>query len=240
MRFPLKMPPREPRFNGLRFFLTYPRADAISIDDVADHCHQLANSWLEIVQEDHQVSEEYPDGGIHYHVVLCFDVRYQGALNSFDVLGHHPSWEPIRNATIDLANRRHYIRKGNRTKEEQHTIKCHKTQACDYIIEPDTRGVVPEYSTTTGRLDWGGILAAATSEAEFLALARLHQPKEWILRNDNIVKYASTYYQEAREPKKSYPRDTFSVPAALDEWVAEVFSEVCFIPARSHEPPFVY
>lgn len=232
------MPPREPRFNGLRFFLTYSRADALSIDDVADHLHQLADSWLEIVQEDHQVSEEYPEGGIHYHVVLCFAARYQGALNSFDVLDHHPQWEPIRNATVDLANRRHYIRKGDRAKEDQHTIKNHKTVACDYIIEPDTRGTVPEYSTTAGRLNWGGILAAATTGEEFLSLVKLHQPKDWVLRNDALTKYAASYYQEAREPKKSYPRDSFIVPPALDEWVEQVFSDVSyFIPARSHEPP---
>lgn len=221
------------RFNGQRFFLTYPQADHLSIDDVADHLHNLAPSWLEIVQEEHQIE------GIHYHVVLCFESRYQGALDSFDVNGHHCNWQPIRNATVDLNNRRHYIRKGLRSEEEQHTIKSHKKTPCDYIIDPDTRGTVPPYSDQTGRLDWGGILAAATTEEEFLHLVRVNQPKEWVLRHDTIVKYGATQFLKAQAPEKVYDKDSWVIPPAMDDWVREVFSEVCFIPAHSHVPPLV-
>ena len=215
------MPP-PPRFNGLRFFLTYAQANELSIDDVADHLHSLheEENWLEIVQEDHQVE------GIHYHVVLCFDRRYQGPLNSFDVNGYHPNWAPIRNATTDLNNRRHYIRKGARPKEDEHTIKTHKSKACDYIIEPDTRGTVPEYSDTAGRLNWGGILENAKSEEDFLDLVRLHQPKEWVLRNDVVCKYAANYFKEPRAPEKVYPQESWIIPDELDAWVQEVFTEV--------------
>lgn len=221
------MPPAQ-RFNGLRFFLTYSQADGLSIDDVADHLHQLADgaNWLEIVQEDHQAQEEDQEPGIHYHVVLCFDGRFQGPLDSFDVNGYHPNWAPIRNATVDLTNRRHYIRKGLRSKEEQHTIKAHKTRACDYIIEPDTRGDVPPYSDTAGRLNWAGVLENAKTERDFLDLVRLHQPKDWILRNDSIVKYAATYYKEAPEPDKVWAENSWVLPPELVDWQTEVFSEV--------------
>lgn len=224
------------RFNGQRFFLTYPQADAIDIDDLADYLHALADSWLEIVQEVHQ--EEF--GGIHYHVVLCFTNRFQGPLDSFDFGGKHPHWDPIKNATTQLNNFRHYIRKGARPKKEEHPIKDHKTKACDYIIDPDTRGEVPLYAPETGRLNWGGILAAAVDRDSFLQLVRHSQPKDWVLRHDAILKFATTNYPDTQVPERIYPAESWNVPPVLDEWVNSVFSEVCFIPARSHVPPFVY
>ncbi|AJD07519.1 replication-associated protein [Sewage-associated circular DNA virus-36] len=212
---------RTPRTNAQRYFLTYSQAHALDIDDLANFLHALAPSWLEIVQENHQ------DDGIHYHVVLCFDERFQRALDVFDLDNHHPNIAIIKNASGDLNNRRHYIRKGaDRPKESEHTIADHKKGPCDYIIEPDTRGEVPPYSTSAGRLNWGGILESAKSEEEFLILVRVNQPTEWVLRNDSIVKYAKTHYKAAREPEKVYPPESWVVPPALDDWVAEVFSDV--------------
>jgi len=222
------------RFNGQRFFLTYSQAADIGIDELADYLHALADNWLEIVQEDHVLE------GIHYHVVLCFAARFQGPLDSFDYGGKHPHWDPIKNATTQLNNFRHYIRKGARPKEDEHPIKDHKTKACDYIIDPDTRGEVPVYAPETGRLNWGGILDAATDKVSFLQLVRHSQPKDWVLRHDAILKFAETQYPDAQEPEHLYPAESWNVPPELDAWVNEVFSEVCFIPARSHVPPLVY
>lgn len=226
--------PREPRTNGSRFFLTYSQATNLDIDELADFIADIAPCWLEVVQENHQ------DNGIHYHVVVCFESRLQRPLDVFDCSGYHPNILPIKNATVDLSNRRHYIRKGaDRSEEDQHTVKSHKSKACDYVIEPDTRGEVPAYTTTAGRLDFGGILAMAETEQQFYDLVRLHQPKEWVLRNDQIIKYGSTHYKAPVAPQKVYDRDSFITTPELDAWCAEVFSEVCFIPARSHVPPFV-
>jgi len=226
--------PREARTNGARFFLTYSQAANLDIDELADFIADIAPCWLEIVQENHK------DDGIHYHVVVCFESRLQRPLNIFDCAGYHPNVLPIKNATVDLSNRRHYIRKGaERSEEDQHTIKSHKLKACDYVIEPDTRGDVPPYTTTSGRLDFGGILATAESEAQFYDLVRLHQPKEWVLRNDQIVKYGSTHYKAPVAPQKVYPPDSFITTPELDAWCTEVFSQVSFVPARSHVPPLV-
>jgi len=212
---------RIPRTNGQRFFLTYSQAAAVTIDEVADHVFNLAPCWLEIVQELHQ------DDGIHYHVVVEFAARFQHPLDIFDVDGLHPNICSIKNATVDLANRRHYIRKGaERAKEDEHTIKTHKTKACDYIIDPDTRGDVPEYVATSGRLNWGGILDAAGSADEFKQLVRINQPKEWVLRFDQIIKFAAVNYAKAVEPEKVYPAESWSIPPAMDDWVKEVFSDV--------------
>lgn len=226
------MPPRAKRLDAQRWFLTYSQADHIDIDDLADFVHNLAPGWLEIVQEHHQLD------GIHYHIVVCYDERFQGPTTVFDFDGHHPNWKVIRNATTDLINRRHYIRKGLRPEEEQHTIKDHKTKACDYIIEPDTRGTVPPYVTTTGRLDWGSILREATDKDTFLSLVRINQPKEWVLRNDQILKYAERTYKPAVAAEKVYPVESWSIPPELDQWVKEVFTEVSFCEShfRALEP----
>nr|DAV66842.1 MAG TPA: Geminivirus Rep catalytic domain [Cressdnaviricota sp.] len=226
--------PRALRLNGQRFFLTYSQAADISLDAIADHLAELANfDFLEIVQENHQ------DAGIHYHVVLCFEPRIQLPFTAFDVDGHHPNFVAIKNATTELYNRRHYIRKGaERRKEDEHLPKSHKQTPCDYTVEPESRGEVPPYVESTGRLNWGGILAAAESKEDFLILVRQHQPKDWVLRNDSITRYADSYYKKAAEPEKVYPADSWILPPAVDQWVQEVFADVSiFIPARSHVPP---
>jgi len=216
------MPPRERRLNGQRFFLTYAQAADVSIDDIADHLATLANfDFLEIVQENHQ------DDGIHYHAVLCFEPRVQLPFTAFDVQGKHPNFLSIKNATIDLYNRRHYLRKGPDTrKEDEHPPKDHKTRPCDYTTEPDTRGEVPPYVESTGRLNWGGILAQAATMDEFLLLVRMHQPKDWVLRNDTVVKYAQTHFRKEKTPEPVYPPDSWNVPPELDQWVQEVFADV--------------
>lgn len=220
--------PAVKRTNGQRYFLTYSQATNVDIDDLANFIADLAPCWLEIVQEHHQ------DDGIHYHVVVVFDERFQRPLNVFDFDGHHPNIVAIKNATVDLINRRHYIRKGIRSKEEEHTIKDHKSKECDYIIDPDTRGAVPPYVTTTGRLDWGAILREATDKETFLKLVRINQPKEWVLRNDQIVKYADQSFKKTAVPEKVYPVESFIVPPELDQWVKEVFSEVSLRIAFTH------
>lgn len=226
------MPPRVKRTDGQRFFLTYAQSADIDIDDLANFLASTGDCWLEIVQENHQQE------GIHYHVVIVYSARFRQPLDVWDFQGKHPNFAAIKNATTDLVNYRHYIRKGaERRKEDEHTVKSHRTQACDYVIDPDTRGTVPPYVAETGRLNWGGILEHATDKASFLALVRVNQPTEWVLRNDSIVKYADKYYAPPIPAKKVYLPESWNVPPELDAWCEEVFSEVSFIPARSHVPP---
>lgn len=215
------MPRREAGLDGQRFFITWSQANDIDIEELADFLASLNNfDWLEIVQEHHQ------NDGIHYHAVVVFATRFRGSMLAFDFAGIHPNVRAIKNPTVDLTNRRHYIRKGLRPPEEEHTIKDHKIRDCDYIIEPDTRGVVPIYVATTGRLDFGGILREATNEQQFLQLVQQNQPKEWVLRNDVIRKYGATHFKDEVAPEKVYPAESWNIPPALDEWVKSVFSEV--------------
>lgn len=242
------MPRSQPGLDGQRFFATWAQAADVDIDDLADHISNLVTfDWLEIVQEYHQ------DDGIHYHAVIVFSTRYRGGMDAFDFAGHHPNIAPIKNATVDLTNYRHYIRKGLRPKEDEHTVKSHKTKACDYIIEPgtwvnhlihffhltdytaylDTRGTVPIYIATAGRLDWGGILREATTQNEFLALVALHQPKEWVLRNDAIERFAAKRYAQIKPAEEIYPVTSWNIPNELDQWCKDVFSEVRTASPRS-------
>lgn len=220
--------PRTPRTNAQRFFLTYSQAADISQSELADFIHSIAPCWLEIVQEFHQ------DDGIHYHAVVCYDDRLQRPMDVFDFEGCHPNFAVIKNATTDLFARRHYLRKGpRRAKEDEHPPKDHKIRPCDYDTEPETRGEVPEYIESTGRLDWGGILAQATSRDEFLKLVRHSQPKDYVLRHDAIVKFADTQYSEPSAPEEVFPEESWVIPPELDDWVKTVFAEVSAPPAFS-------
>lgn len=224
-------PPREKRLNGVRFLLTYPQSSEVSIDELADFISSLPNFlWLEIVQENHH------EHGIHYHAVVVFAERVQGNMRFFDFAGRHCNIQAIRNATTDLVRCRHYIRKGaERTKEDEHDIASHKKKACDYIIEPDTRGEPPEYIATSGRLNWGGILAESKSREEFYSLMRLHQPKEWIMGHRYVEYYADKFFAPEKRPEAVYPPSSWIVPSELDAWCNEVFSEVSISLMLTHK-----
>jgi len=226
------MPRKVPGLDGQRFFGTWSQAHDIDIDSLADFLSSLQHfEWLEIVQESHQ------DDGIHYHAVVVFASRFRGDMRAFDFEGNHPNIRAIKNATVDLVNYRHYIRKGaERSKEDEHTVKSHKTKACDYIIEPDTRGTVPIYVATSGRLDWGGILREATDEATFLALVRINQPKEWVLRNTVVRQYAERHFKKEAAPETVYPQQSWNVPPELDQWCKDVFSEVSLLSWDARSP----
>lgn len=211
-----------PSLDGLRYFCTWAQAQDVHIDELADFISSLRNFvWCEIVQEFHQ------NDGIHYHAVIVFSPRYRGGMDAFDFQGHHPNIRSIRNGTIELDNRRHYLRKGpDRVEEDQHTIASHKERDCDYTAVPESRGEVPEYIVSTRRLNWGGIVKEAKTEAEFLALCKEHQPKQWVLQNRQCCEYGAKYFKKEPAPEKTYPEASFVVPAELDQWCREVFTEV--------------
>ena len=225
-----------PRTNAQRFLLTWSQANDIDADELADFLHALDDdNWVELCQEEHTVQ------GIHYHAVVVFPDRFQKPLTVFDFGGRTADIQPIKNGTTDLTRARHYLRKGNRPKEEEHDIKTHKKTPCDYSAEVLDRGEVPEYSTETGRLSWGEILVAAQSIDEFLLLAERHRTADFVLRHQNLRDFAA--YRWSERPANyipEWPRETYTVPAALDDWVNEVFREVSFLSyARLHERAFL-
>lgn len=215
------MPPA-PRTNGQRFLLTWSQAPNIDINELADYLHSLADgcNWVEIVQEHHQ------DQGVHYHAVICFDARFQQPLTIFDHGGRSADIQPIRNATTALTTCRHYLRKGNRPKEEEHDLKSHKRTPCDYTAEVTDRGDVPEYAHTTGRLSWAEIIDAATDQESFLQLCKQHRTSDFVLRHEQIRNFIERYYCQPTEYVPQFPPESYIIPADLDRWVQEVFGEV--------------
>lgn len=217
------MPPT-PRTNGQRFLLTWSQAQDIAIGELADFLHSLndGNNWVEVVQEQHQVQ------GIHFHAVICFDARFQKPLTIFDHGGRSADIKPIRNGTTDLTTCRHYLRKGNRLKEDEHDLKSHKTTPCDYDAEVTDRGDVPEYICTAGRLSWGEIIATATDQESFLQLCKKHRTADYVLRHEQLRNFVERHYSQPAEYTPEFPKESYIVPAELDGWIAEVFGEVSF------------
>jgi len=205
-----------PRLNAQRFFLTYSQAD-LSIDDLADFLFNTHHpSWLEVANEQHA------DGGQHFHVVIVFPARFQGQMGCFDFEDHHPNIQTIKHGKRDIFRVRHYIRKEEKAAHSPE----HNAAPCDYTGEPLTRGDVPPYSATTECLDYGAILDRATDSADFLKLVRQHRPADFVLRNDAIEQFASHHFNAPSVYVPKYAADSFVVPAAVDEWMEQVFSEV--------------
>lgn len=205
-----------PRFDFQRCFLTYSQCN-ISANVLADFLFTFGPVWLEVAAETHA------DGAQHLHAVVVWGERYRGRTDTLDIQGFHPNIEAVRHHQKDIYRVRHYIRK---EEKEHHLAATHRHRACDYTGEPIARGIPPPYVEKTERLDFGGILAVATTSAEFLDLVREHQPKEFVLRNDAICSFARDYFTRPAEYIPPYPRESYVVPPELDQWVEEVFSEV--------------
>jgi len=223
------------RLNGIRYFLTYSQVndENLDLDHLADALLLTGPHWLEAAEEHHQ------DGGRHFHVVIVYKTRRQQAVSTyFNVAGFHPNIKAIRNGGKDLYHRRHYIRK-----EEKGTHDpSHKDEDCDYAGIPTVRGDVPPYSSTDApeRDDWGAIVEQSGSRAEFLDRVRSAFPKDFVLKYDAIEHYAQRFYNTPSEFVPKYTRDSFTVPAELDEWVANTFAEVCFCSGSLARTSLVY
>lgn len=214
------------RLNGLRYFLTYAQVNDANLncDTFADALFSLdpVPLFVEVCQEYHQ------DDGIHYHAVVVFRNRVQKPIATFfNVSGYHPNVRPIKNGGADLYYRRHYLRK---EEKGPHDTK-HRDEPCDYTGVPTERGDPPPYSTvdTAGCDDWGTIVEQSGSRQEFLDRIRSKYPKDFVLKYDAIEHYAQRFYSAPTQFVPKYPRETFTVPAVMDEWVTGVFSEVCLL-----------
>nr|QQL09569.1 replication associated protein [Marmot associated feces virus 2] len=221
------------RTNAQRFFLTYSQVpvDVALIEPLCDFLYALQPTpvYIEAAHEYHQ------DGGHHFHVVIGYTSRLQGPLTFFDWEGCHPNIQSVRPA--DLFNRRHYIRKGARTAEEQHTPKAHKDTACDYDYEPCVQGEPPEYNcdSTNGKLTWADLLSAST-EAEFFDGVRTHFARDWVLNHDRILGFGKKWYGKAA-PFEPNPDYNFLENAEVDAWIAEVKDKVCCVLEVAHATP---
>lgn len=197
-----------PRLDAKRFFVTWSQVGDTDPEDLLAHLDTTHSPlWIELALEHHQ------DGNAHIHAVIAFNTRFRGYMDCFDFNGYHPNIQVIRQGKKDLHRVRRYLRKGD-------------DGGGDAV--PLSRGEVPPYGDTeeTGGLSWGDILDLAQDAEDFKRLVRQHKCADYVLRNDAIEHFASHHFNAPQVYTPSYPADSFVVPDAVDQWVAEVFGEV--------------
>lgn len=211
-----------PRTSAQRYFLTWSQVEShhFTASTCADFLFQFAPTFCEVVEEQHA------DQGRHFHAVVCFPNIWKRNTNVFDFHGRSADIKGIRNGGTDLYNRRHYLRKGNRPKEEEHTPAAHKTLECDYDAPVELRGVAPPYEHVTSKISWGDLVRDCATEQEFLDGVRTNFAREWVLRHDTIVAYASKWYHRSPPFQAQFTEADFSIPPEIDAWVEECKSKV--------------
>lgn len=192
------------RLNALSFFLTYSQVTNFSLTDLNTFLNGKTPTWHEIGEEHHE------DGGLHYHAIIAFPSRYQGTFDSFDLHGHHPNIKSIRPGAKSLYKTRNYIRKedGNFA----------------------SGGVPPAYAEEAVKFSWGDVLNESTDVDDFLRNMRDHFPKEYILRHFDLIAFAQKEYNRPSIYESPYDCESFLVPAAVNDWITEVFGTVRLAP----------
>lgn len=86
------------RFDGVRFFLTYPQSGDLQWQDVISHLQRVKPiAWARICKEQHASGEP------HLHVVGQFASRLKTSnCRIFDVAGKHPNVQPVRSVAAAL------------------------------------------------------------------------------------------------------------------------------------------
>lgn len=195
--------PSQPRLCAKQFFLTYAQIEGFTKEDLADFLSHTSPEfhWCEVAQETHA------DGGIHYHAVVTYNRPYQRGLDSFDTHGHHPNIVVIRPGRKQLYNRRRYIRKED-----------------DDVV---SRGQAPPYSEEAERRTWGDILNSSATKEDFLAGVRENYPREFCLQWDRLNTFANEHFNSPSDYVCPWPEEQWVVPPEIDEWMADVFRQVC-------------
>ena len=192
-----------------RFFLTYSQ---VINPDVNEHTlttffHGKNHfDWSEVNHELHD------DGGSHFHAVVAFTRRFRGLLSAFDYLGVHPNIKSVKSGRRDLQRCRHYIRK----------------DGVERLVAGGTPPELgdPDDTKATERERWSDALTCA-NQSDFMEYIKSAFPKEYILKYHDIDAFSRHHFNQPSEYEPQFPRDSFTVPAEADEWVASVLGEVC-------------
>lgn len=86
------------RFDSQTFFLTYPQAGDLTIQEIHEHLESIRPlAWARIAKELHQ------DGSPHFHAVGKFSTRFASRNpRVFDICGKHPNIQPVRSIRSSL------------------------------------------------------------------------------------------------------------------------------------------
>lgn len=205
-----------------RYLLTYSQVNnhvAFTVDTLADFLESFEPIFVEVVKEFHA------DGGTHYHAVIAFEQVKRGPMSTFDFLLHHPNIQPINYGAGNLRDTRAYLRK---------SLPAEPAEQADRWAE---RGEVPAYSEEAECYGWGRVLREATNQDEFCQLVKKHHPKEWVLRHHDILAFAQANYNSPSSYVAEFPRESYTVPQQMDDWVANVLGEVSYFLCPRHREP---
>ncbi|ANC51601.1 replication associated protein [Faeces associated gemycircularvirus 19] len=181
-------------FSARYVLLTYPQSGELSEWAVLDHISGLGAECI-IGREDHA------DGGTHLHVFADFGRKKQSRRGDyFDVGGKHPNVVPSKGRPEggwDYATKDGNVVAGG-------------------LGRPGTSGL-PKAPNP-----WREIVGAEGRE-EFLDLVRQLDPKSFVLKHQEIVRYADIFFAEDREPYVGPDGIRFELGMVpqLDEWRRE-------------------
>lgn len=183
---PRNGPPRF-RFSAKRAFLTYSQCGDLTKERVLQYLREDRGcQWYLVGLEQHE------DGGNHIHAYGEWADRLDVTdCAYFDVDGHHPNIQSVRNRADVLA----YCKKGG-----------------DYI------GNCEELSPTTVR--YGDIIRDARGVDEFLELVVEHHPRDAALYLSSLQGFANWRYGRPLVEYVS-PYTSFVVPEQLARWKRE-------------------
>jgi len=181
-------------FSARYVLLTYAQSGGLSEWAVLDHISSLGAECI-IGREDHA------DGGTHLHVFADFGRKKQSRRRDyFDVGGHHPNIVPSKGRPEggwDYATKDGNVVAGG-------------------LGRPGTSGL-PQTPNP-----WREIVCAESRE-EFLDLVRQLDPKSFVLKHQEITRYADIYFAENRQPYVGPDGIGFELGMVpeLDEWRRE-------------------
>jgi len=214
--------PRAPREAGLdaqRFLLTYSSCEGVqfSAKRIAESIYAKTPTpeYVEVARELHE------DGTPHYHAFISFPSRFRGTMRAFDFEGKHCNVRTVARGKQHVQRSRQYIRKPGHDQEGWfHQL-----------------GVPPPFSEEDDGNAWS-IALQCSSSAEFLEVIKRRQPREYILRYHDLVAFAQFHFNAPSDYESPYDCESFVVPTEVNEWIAEVFGEVCLTP-RNRDAPFL-
>jgi len=181
------------RFNAKRAFLTYPRSGGLTKERVLEFLRDdRGAAWYCVGLEQHE------DGGDHLHAYAEWvdRINVRDATHYFDVDGHHPNFQPVRNKAHVLA----YVQKGG-----------------DYC------GNMAAEGGASSR--YGDIVADATGARDFLERVIQHHPRDAVLHLERIKYFAAKRWPKesvGHVPRFT----EFEEPLALKQWREEEFIKV--------------
>lgn len=198
--------PRGFKLNAKQFFLTYPRSDNISLDELYSYLEQkiIAGTNVEkiVVAE-----EEHQDGGKHFHAYLMFGSKITiYNQNHFDFEGRHPN---VQSARSPKAVVEYCTKDGNY--KANFTIKLKRKPLSEVAAEIIDQGMGTQDSIE--HLSQNGHADTAIKSYPSVRALTADRTKQSV----------------ACQPKKNYP-DDFCLPEPLkeriDRWLQEVEDHV--------------